>query len=71
MAKPGFITASGQYMQTALATVLKYIMSLPSVDVKECSAAMLQEVVEGITKDLLSNEDLVETGRQELGRAGI
>lgn len=58
-------------MQTALATVLKYIMSLPSVDVKECSAAMLQEVVEGITKDLLSNEDLVETGRQELGRAGI
>ncbi|KAL8948604.1 MAG: hypothetical protein Q9222_005220 [Ikaeria aurantiellina] len=67
VAKPGIITQSGQYLKTALAVVLWYVIGLPRVDVKECAAAMLHEVVQGFSKEPLLNEDLVRIGRRELG----
>lgn len=48
------------------ATVLKYTMSVPSISVAECSAAMLHEVLHGFTKEPLENEDLVRIGGQAL-----
>ena len=67
--KPGFITASGQYLKTMLATVLKIVMSLPNVDVGEISAAMIHEVIHGFEKETLENADLVRIGRQALKSA--
>lgn len=65
-AKPGLITTPGQFLKTVFATIMKYVMSLPSVDVKEISAAMLHEVVHGFEKEPLQNDDLVRIGRQAL-----
>lgn len=66
VAKPGFITAKGQYLKTIFATGLKYVMSLPSIDVAEVSAAMLHEVMHGFEKEPLENDDLVRIGRQAI-----
>lgn len=66
MAKPGPITAPGQYLKTIGAMVLKYAMSLPNIDVAEVSAAMLHEVIHGFEKEPLENDDLVRIGRQAL-----
>ncbi|CAD6564827.1 MAG: hypothetical protein ASARMPREDX12_004449 [Alectoria sarmentosa] len=69
VAKPGLITAPGQILKTIFATVLKYAMSLPNVDVTEVSAAMLHEVIHGFEKEPLENDDLVTIGRQALKNA--
>jgi hypothetical protein len=69
VAKPGLITAPGQILKTIRATVLKYVMSLPNVDVAEISAAMLHEVIYGFMKEPLENDDLVKIGRQALKMA--
>jgi len=69
VAKPGLITAPGQILKTMRATVLKYVMSLPNVDVAEISAAMLHEVIHGFEKEPLENDDLVKIGRQALKMA--
>lgn len=66
VAKPGLITASGQYLKTIGATLIKYVMSVPIVDVGEISAAMLHEVMHGFEKEPLENDDLVRIGRQAL-----
>lgn len=66
MAKPGLITAPGQYMKTAFATVMKFAISLPNVDVKEIAAAMLHQVINGFEKEPLQNEDLVRISQEVL-----
>ncbi len=47
--------------------MLHSTIGLPKVDVGECAAAMLQQVMidgsEDMTKDTLENEDLVRIGR--------
>lgn len=66
VAKPGLITAPGQILKTMFAMGMKYLMSLPNVDVAEISAAMLHEVIHGFEKEPLENDDLVRIGRQAL-----
>lgn len=66
VAKPGLITAPGQYLKMIFVTFAKYAMSLPNVSVAEISAAMLHEVVHGFEKEPLGNEDLVRIGREAL-----
>ena len=68
--KPGFITASGQYLRTAFSTVLHYTISLPKIDVRECAAAMLSEVVYGFEKETLENGELVVKGKKVLSGGG-
>ena len=63
------ITASGQYVRTALATVFNYTISLPKIDLRECAAAMLREVVNGFEKETLENGDLIDTGRKAIKSA--
>lgn len=66
VAKPGLITASGQYLKTIGATLMKYVISVPIVDVAEISAALLHEVIHGFEKEPLDNDDLIRIGRQAL-----
>ncbi|KAK7187940.1 hypothetical protein PSPO01_06142 [Paraphaeosphaeria sporulosa] len=58
-AKPGLITDGG-IAKRAFASVLYYTMSVPSIKVEQCAAAMLEQVVCGIEKEPLLNDDLVE-----------
>ncbi len=67
--KPGIITAPGQYMRTAFATGLKWLGVVPSLDVGEVSAAMLELVTKGWEKEPMENEDLVRIGRAALKSA--
>ena len=66
MAKPGLICAPGQILKMIAATILKFVMSLPNVDVREVAAAMLHEVIHGFEKEPLENDDLVRIGREAL-----
>ena len=63
MSKPGLITTPGQILKTVAATVLKYVISLPNVDVTEISAAILHQVINGFEKEPLENDDLVRIGK--------
>ncbi|KAJ4360075.1 uncharacterized protein N0V89_000634 [Didymosphaeria variabile] len=67
-AKPGLITDGG-IAKKALATALYYAMGVPSVKVEQCAAAMLEQVVKGIEKEPLMNNDLVEVA-ERMGREG-
>ena len=62
IAKPGLITAPGQYLKSMGATALKYTTGLPSVGVRDVAAAMIRETVEGSSKETLENDDLVKLG---------
>ena len=64
VAKPGLITAPGQFFKNTFSAVLGYVVSLPSIYVHEISAAMLHEVVNGFEKEPLMNEDLVRIARE-------
>ena len=66
VAKPGLITTPGQVLKRMFATVMWYVMGLPSVSVAEIAAAMLHEVVHGFEKEPLGNEDLVRIGQRAL-----
>lgn len=66
VAKPGLITAPGQFLKTVFATGMKYVMGLPNVSVAEVAAAMLHEVVHGFEKEPLENADLVRIGQRAL-----
>jgi hypothetical protein len=49
-----------------MAFAARLVMSMRSVSVTECSAAMLDQVVNGFDKEPLENEDLVSIGRRAL-----
>ncbi|KAK4693336.1 hypothetical protein P7C71_g4045, partial [Lecanoromycetidae sp. Uapishka_2] len=66
VSKPGLITAPGQILKTMSAMVMKSVISVPNVDIREISAAMLNQVVNGFEKEPLENEDLVRIGRKVL-----
>lgn len=67
VAKPGLIGSSDSSILSRIrATVLWYGMSVPSIDVVEISAAMLDQVINGFEKDPLENADLVRIGKKVL-----
>ena len=70
MAKPGLIIGPGQILKKMGATVLKYVMSVPSVGVAEIAAAMLHEIINGFQKEPLENDDLFRIGHQALAGNG-
>ena len=69
VAKPGLITAKGQYLKTVGAMALNIIGLVPNLDIREVSAAMLQQVLDGWEKEPLEHVDLVRIGRQVLNDA--
>ena len=45
---------------------MRLAISMPSVTVTECSAAMLDQVANGFEKEPLVNKDLIRIGRRVL-----
>jgi len=66
VAKPGLILQPGNAFHWVRSWLLWFVASLPSVGLNEISAAMLEQVVNGIEKDPLMNDDLVRIGQNIL-----
>lgn len=66
--KPGLIDMPGRtgLMMRAVQTVGRSIIGLPTVDVSEIAAALLDQAIKGFEKDTLLNEDLVRIGQRVL-----
>jgi hypothetical protein len=62
-AKPGLITDGG-VAKRVFATAVHYGMNVPSVKVEQCAAAMLEQVVKGIEREPMLNDDLVEVAER-------
>ncbi|KAF7374659.1 putative nucleoside-diphosphate-sugar epimerase [Mycena sanguinolenta] len=65
--KPGPITHDAASLE--IAEKLKAARGIPNVDLKEISAAILQQVVHGIEKEPLMNDELAIIGRKALAAA--
>ncbi|PQE27689.1 nucleoside-diphosphate-sugar epimerase protein [Rutstroemia sp. NJR-2017a BBW] len=68
IARPGLIDAPGKrsLVMSVLATIGCAVIGLPWVENCEVAATLLKQVVEGVEKETLLNEDLVRIGREEL-----
>ncbi|PQE33672.1 hypothetical protein CJF32_00010841 [Rutstroemia sp. NJR-2017a WRK4] len=68
VAKPGLILAPGRQgpVTQVLSTIGRAIIGLPKVDVSEISATLLDQAINGFTKETLENADLVEIGQRKL-----
>lgn len=68
VAKPGLITSPGRVgiVAGAAQSVLRWAIGLPFVDVKEVSAAMINQITSGFEKETLENEDLIRIGQNSL-----
>jgi hypothetical protein len=69
VAKPGLITSAGSPLKTMFITAASWV-GASKVDVSECVAAMIDQVMNGFEKDPLANADLVTLGRKVLERDG-
>ncbi|KAH6658498.1 hypothetical protein BKA67DRAFT_656687 [Truncatella angustata] len=65
-AKPGWITDTTFTRRSIMAFVMRLAVSMPSVSVAECSAAMLDQIVHGFDTEPLLNEAMVTIGRRVL-----
>ncbi|KAI1661839.1 hypothetical protein F4813DRAFT_345915 [Daldinia decipiens] len=59
VAKPGLIEAPGRER--------RIIPGLPTIDLREFAAALLDQVVNGLEKDTLLNDYMVRIGQRALG----
>jgi hypothetical protein len=68
VAKPGLILAPGRQgpVTQVLSTIGRAIIGLPKVEVSEVSATLLDQAINGFTKETLENADLVEIGQRKL-----
>ncbi|KAI0466323.1 NAD(P)-binding protein [Xylaria cf. heliscus] len=60
VAKPGYITASGDLTRSAMAAMVKAVSGIPSINVVDLVAAMLDQVIRGFAKEPLTPEDLAK-----------
>jgi hypothetical protein len=67
VAKPGLISSPETSVKNILITTVSWL-GASKVDVRECAAAMIDQVVNGFEKDPLTNADLVRLGREVLER---
>ncbi|KAI8625513.1 NAD(P)-binding protein [Xylariaceae sp. FL1651] len=58
-AKPGYITAPGDLMRSAMGAMVRVAAGIPSIHVTDLAAAMLDQVVNGFEKEPLMPEDLI------------
>jgi len=67
IAKPGLIDAIDVPMATTMfRAVLRTVVGLPRVHVSEIAAALIKQAVNGVERETLLNEDLVEIGGKVL-----
>ncbi|KAF7904247.1 hypothetical protein EAF00_001581 [Botryotinia globosa] len=69
IAKPGLIDVPDRrqgLVGSVLSTIGRSLIGLPKVDVSQIAATLLEQLVKGIEKETLSNEDLIRIGNKEL-----
>ncbi|KAF5014761.1 hypothetical protein F66182_14144 [Fusarium sp. NRRL 66182] len=68
IARPGLIYAPGHMntLTVVASTIMRNLIALPRVELVEVAATMLDQAVNGIEKETLLNEDLVQIGRKLL-----
>ncbi|KAI0407855.1 NAD(P)-binding protein [Xylaria palmicola] len=59
-ARPGYITAPGDLMRSAMGPMVRLISGIPTISVVDLVAAMLDQVVNGFEKDALMPGDLMK-----------
>ncbi|KAI5928076.1 NAD(P)-binding protein [Camillea tinctor] len=62
--RPGLITAPGAIMRSIMATVVGWAISIPSIDVTDLVAVMLDQVIGGLDKEPLMPADLAKLAAQ-------
>ncbi|AEO71933.1 uncharacterized protein THITE_2148503 [Thermothielavioides terrestris NRRL 8126] len=67
VAKPGLISGPGKKTSWLQRTLLSLI-GLPSIEVSEIAAALLQQAVKGVEKETLSNDDMIRIAREMRAR---
>ena len=68
-AKPGLVTGQG-IMHAMFATAANVVASVPSIDVKVLSAAMIDQAIRGFEKEPLMNADLDRLGKEVIKLEG-
>ncbi|KAK3325133.1 hypothetical protein B0H66DRAFT_599319 [Apodospora peruviana] len=69
VAKPGLIGGEGKatgFLMEAMKPVIRVLAGLPTVDVREMAAALLDQVVNGFEKEPLASDDLTRIGKKVL-----
>jgi hypothetical protein len=68
VAKPGLIDAPGKTgpWMNIVQTIGRSFIGLPKIDVREISATLLDQAVNGLDKETLSNEDMIGIGQKIL-----
>lgn len=68
VAKPGLIDGPGRssFIGGIAKAVLLPIVGVPKVQVSEITAALIKQVVSGVEKETLMNDDLVRIGTEAL-----
>lgn len=66
VAKPGLIDAPGKTgpLMNIVQTIGRSFIGLPKIDVREISATLLDQAVNGLDRETLSNEDMVGIGQK-------
>ena len=63
IAKSGFINAPGK--------VIPKVPGLPTIELEDISAALLDQAIEGIEKDTLFSDDMTRIGQKALGQKAL
>ncbi|KAJ5677174.1 uncharacterized protein N7477_002807 [Penicillium maclennaniae] len=67
VARPGMITSSNTWARAAMASAFSatnfFTRAIPNVTLEEVSSAVLNQIVNGFEKEVLSNADLVRLGQ--------
>jgi len=67
VAKPAVIGTPGPSVKNVFLSTANWV-GLPKIEVSECAAAMIDQVINGFEKEPLDNTDLVRLGRKALER---
>ncbi|KAI4859821.1 putative nucleoside-diphosphate-sugar epimerase [Hypoxylon rubiginosum] len=62
-ARPGFITAPGDILKYVIGTVVQWSVGIPTINVVDLAAVMLDQAVNGFEKDPLMPEDLAKIAK--------
>ncbi|XXG97485.1 hypothetical protein Hte_003788 [Hypoxylon texense] len=61
--KPGIVTASGAILRNIMGTAMQWTTGIPSINVIDLAAVMLDQAVNGFEKDPLNPEDLARIAK--------
>lgn len=62
-AKPGYITATGDIVRATMAATVRAVSGIPSIDVVDLAAAMLDQVIKGFEREPLMPDDLIRLAK--------